>query len=248
MERVRLQKWLSQLGITSRREAEKWIEAGRLTVNGKTAQLGDSCVPASDKIALDGKALPSTPPSKEYWMLCKPPGVLTTRRDPEGRRTIYQIPGVHSSWKPVGRLDFHTEGLLLLSNDGEWVHRLMHPSYHVVRKYYAMTPGRLSPVQEARLRGGLDLEDGPVHNLSVEYIPKKSDGMGAWYRIEVGEGRNRLVRRLFEAVNSRVVRLIRYAYGEVTLPEDLEPGRSRPLTVAQKAWLFKAVDLDPNPL
>ncbi len=245
MTPLRLQKWISALGIASRREAETWIEKGRFTVNGKKVELGIKIDPDTDEVRLDGEIIGAKAPKKVYYALCKPDGVITTRSDPEGRTTVFGLPAVQKLEKglyPVGRLDFHTEGLLILSNDGEMVHRLMHPKWKLPRHYYVYIQERLSPTKEARMRNGLTLDDGVALPVELEYLDKKKS-KGAWYRIVVREGRNRLVRRLFEASNADVIRLIRFGFGDVRLSEDLEPGQVRPLVREEILTLLKATDL-----
>jgi len=245
MTPLRLQKWISILGIASRREAESWIEQGRFTVNGKKVQLGVKVDPNADEVRLDGEIIGGEAPKKVYYALCKPDAVITTRSDPEGRETIFTLPSVAKLEKglfAVGRLDFHTEGLLILSNDGEMVHRLMHPKWKLPRHYYVYVQERLSPTKEARMRNGIALDDGPALPVALEYLERKKS-KGAWYRIVVNEGRNRLVRRLFEASNAEVIRLIRFGFGEVRLNDDLAPGQVRPLLRAEILHLLEATEL-----
>ena len=247
MAEIRLQKWLSQLGLTSRRNAEVWIEKGRLSVDGEVATLGKKVDPQSQEIRLDGELLPQTPPKKSYWMICKPIEVITSRSDPEGRETVFDLPVIQNqgdSLYTVGRLDYYTEGLLLLSNDGELVHRLMHPSYKVPRKYYVLIAEPLTPMKASKIRNGIELEDGltlPAELKEVENLPVKRTE--AWYEITVREGRNRLVRRLFEAVGSPVNRLIRFGFGDIRLDSDLPPGEGRRLTTEEILHLRKVTQL-----
>ncbi len=246
MSELRLQKWLSSLGVASRREAERLMLAGRISLNGKVCkELGTKVAPETDEVRLDGELVNAKAPTKVYFLLCKPDGVITTRSDPEGRPTVFGLPKVKDLPKglfPVGRLDFHTEGLLLLSNDGELVHRLMHPKWKLTRHYYVYVEQRLSPTHERALRSGLTLDDGPSAPVELDFLEKKK-GKGAWYRIVVREGRNRIVRRLFEACNADVRRLIRFGFGDVRLDEDLTPGNVRPLLRQEILHLLKATDL-----
>jgi 23S rRNA pseudouridine2605 synthase len=243
---VRLHKWLSTLGVTSRREAERLIQEGRLSVNGKTVtEPGTKVDPSKDEVRLDGELVASSEPARVYYLLNKPTGVLTTRSDPQGRRTVFDLPSVRAVDQglfSVGRLDFHTEGLLILSNDGELVHRLMHPKWKLPRHYYVFVESRLSPAHESHMRSGMKLEDGPVGPVELEYLEKKK-GQGVWYRVAVKEGRNRLVRRIFEACNSSVRRLIRFGFGAVRLPENLAPGDIRPLHREELLHLLKTTEL-----
>ena len=237
------------MGIASRREAEKWISEGRLAVNGKkVSALGTKVNPESDQVFLDGRAVKSKLPPKVYWLLHKPDKVLTARSDElTNKPTIYDIPMVAKAEflvSPVGRLDFRTEGLLLLTNDGELSYRLCRPEYHVPREYHVLLDGRLTKEEEQQVKQGVHLEDGPVKNVKITYAHGANMGVstGAWYMVTVHEGRNRLVRRLFENFNRRVVRLIRVAFGEIRLPLDLPAGEYRQLTADQVSTLRKATE------
>jgi 23S rRNA pseudouridine2605 synthase len=183
-----------------------------------------------------------------YWMLNKPDCCLTAREDNRGRATIFDLPklkGLPFIVSPVGRLDFRTEGLLLLSNDGELVHRLTHPSFKVPRCYHVLVNGKLTKEQEKEVRIGVTLTDGPVKGTKLRSIQKQNMGAtpGQWYDVTVTEGRNRLVRRIFEHFDLKVVRLVRYQYGELELPSDLAPGEYLQLSSEQIRSLRKATDL-----
>lgn len=223
----RLQKRLAAAGYGSRREIEGWIRAGRLRVNGEPAQLGMRAGPA-DRVELDGRPLELGAGVREPRVLLyhKPEGELVTRADPAGRPTVFErlppIPG--GKWVAVGRLDVNTSGLLLLTDSGELANRLMHPRYEVEREYLARVRGPLTSAESTRLLSGVDLVDGRgrFDRLSAEGPP---EGANRWYRVVLREGRNREVRRLFEAVGHPVSRLLRVRYGPVALPRDLRPGR-----------------------
>ena len=259
MALVRIHKWLSQLGLASRREAETWITAGRIAVNGDVVtELGRKIDPETDRLSLDGKPIQAKPPARVYWLLNKPDEVLTARGDTFDRATIYDLQKLRSlpfMVSPVGRLDYRTEGLLLLTNDGELASRLCHPRYQLPRVYHVLITGRLTPEQERAITNGVELEDGPTGPAELRYAHGKNLGAsrGSWYALTVREGRNRLVRRLFEHLGHRVVRLIRVSYGDVTLPEDLKPGDYRQLTPRQIRSLKMAVGIkddreeDPTP-
>lgn len=181
-------------------------------------------------------------------MLNKPDSFLTSREDDRGRPTIFDLPklkGLPFIISPVGRLDYRTEGLLLLSNDGELVHRLTHPSFKVPRCYHVLANGKLTKEQEREIRSGLTLKDGPVRGTKIRSIQRQNMGAtpGNWYDVTVAEGRNRLVRRIFEYFDLKVVRLIRYQYGELELPSDLAPGDYLQLTSDQIRALRKATQL-----
>ena len=221
----RIQKLLAAAGLGSRRTIEQWIAAGRVTVDGKVAALGQRALPGQG-IAVDGKPVTAASGAAARVLLYhKPVGELVTRSDPEGRPTVFSRlpPG---RWVAVGRLDINTSGLLLLTYSGELANRLMHPRYEVEREYAARVQGILDEKALERLRRGVPLEDGPAAFDRIEASSRKG-GTNRWYRVTLREGRNREVRRLFEAVGARVSRLIRVRYGPVTLPEDLAPGRWR---------------------
>jgi 23S rRNA pseudouridine2605 synthase len=212
-------------GHGSRRAIEDWIRAGRVTVNGKVAQLGDRALP-DDDVRLDGRPLATgaTAASPAVLLYNKPVGEVTTRADPQGRPTVFERlpPAPHGRWIVVGRLDFMTAGLLLFTTDGELAHRLMHPSAQVEREYLVRSREPLSAGQLRQLTTGVTLEDGRARFDSV--IPARTEGMFAWYRVVLREGRNREVRRLWQAVGSEVSRLLRIRYGPVPLPRDLAAG------------------------
>jgi 23S rRNA pseudouridine2605 synthase len=232
---TRLQKLLAGAGLGSRRAIEEWIRAGRVTVGGRIAQLGDRAAP-SDEVCLDGRKLEldSRPAPAELLLYYKPVGEVTTRRDPQRRPTVFErLPAPDCGrWITVGRLDVNTAGLLLFTTDGELAHRLMHPSGEVEREYLVRVRGRPAPETIERLRQGVTLEDGPAR---FDRISSARDGFGApeqgtghsAYRVVLREGRNREVRRLFEAVGFEVSRLLRIRYGPLGLPRELRPGGSR---------------------
>jgi 23S rRNA pseudouridine2605 synthase len=196
-----------------------------VSVNGQLAKLGDRAGPG-DSIVVDGKPVRKPSPSTPRVLLYhKPVGELVTRSDPEGRSTVFAglPPG---RWIAVGRLDLNSSGLLLFTDSGELANRLMHPRYEVEREYRARVHGRLDEATLERLRRGIPLEDG---HAAFDRIERTGEAQGSnrWYRVILREGRNREVRRLFEAVGARVSRLVRVRYGPVTLPGDLAPGRWR---------------------
>jgi 23S rRNA pseudouridine2605 synthase len=235
----RLQKLLAAAGLGSRRAIEGWIAAGRVVLNGQVAKLGDRAGP-SDSILVDGKPVSRAGPSKPRVLLYhKPVGELVTRSDPEGRRTVFsQLPG---RWIAVGRLDLNSSGLLLLTDSGELANRLMHPRYGLEREYLARVRGELSAAELARLRQGILLDGVPAR---FERIHSDRQGAGAnrWYRVVLQEGRNREVRRLFEALGHPVSRLSRVRYGPVELPPDLAAGKWRELPAKAVNGLFRQGD------
>lgn len=228
----RIQKLLAAAGLGSRRAIETWLAAGRLKVNGRVARLGDRAGP-HDQFELDGSPLVvSVTPSEQsghpaVLLYHKPLGEVTTRSDPQGRPTVFDRlpPAPSGRWVVVGRLDVNTSGLLLFTNDGALANRLMHPSNEVERRYLVRVRGAPGPDLPERLQRGLVLEDGPAHFDRVE--PAGRSAGHAWYQVSLREGRNREVRRLFEAAGHEVSRLKRLSYGEWELPSDLPPGQSR---------------------
>jgi 23S rRNA pseudouridine2605 synthase len=222
---VRVQKLLAEAGHGSRRGIEEWIRAGRVTINGRPASLGDRAS-LVDAICLDGRPLDlgGRASSTVVLLYHKPVGEVTTRSDPQGRPTVFDglPPAPSGRWIVVGRLDVNTSGLLLFTNDGELAHRLMHPSSEVEREYRVRLRGKpTEPVLE-RLRRGVDLEDGLARFDRIEQ--ESSDGSHSWFRVCLHEGRNREVRRLFEHQGFEVSRLSRIRYGPVDLPGDLSAG------------------------
>jgi 23S rRNA pseudouridine2605 synthase len=227
----RIQKLLAAAGVGSRRGIEEWMRAGRLTVNGQVAKLGDRASVA-DRFALDGKPLQLAAAeiaNAEAAVLLyhKPVGEVTTRHDPQGRPTVFErLPSPPSGrWVVVGRLDTNTSGLLLFTNDGALAHRLMHPSFEVERRYLVRVRGTPGPELVSRLREGVMLEDGLARFSQVE--PQGRSEGHSWYQVTLHEGRNREVRRAFEALGHEVSRLKRLSYGSYSLPDDLAPGTAR---------------------
>ncbi|MDR5682606.1 MAG: pseudouridine synthase [Armatimonadota bacterium] len=228
----RLHKVIAASGLASRRAAEALIRAGRVSVNGRTAMLGQT-VTANDEVRVDGRPLP--PPRRlEYWALHKPAGYVSTLHDPAGRPKARDLVPSRTRLFSVGRLDLNSEGLLLFTNDGELAHRLMHPRYGVPRTYRARVRGMPSRATLDRLRRGVSLPDG--HTGPIEAAIERPAGNHTWLRVTLREGRHREVRRVLEAVGHPVARLIRVAYGPVRLT-GLPPGAARPLTPAEIARL-----------
>ena len=195
-----------------------------MSVAGRKAKLGDRALPG-DEIAVDGKAVSLSKSTQARVLLYhKPVGELVTRSDPEGRPTVFsRLP--EGRWVAVGRLDINSAGLLLLTDSGELANRLMHPRYEIEREYAVRVQGFLKREDLEKLTTGVHLEDGPAAFKRIKAMEeKKAAGTNRWYRVSLQEGRNREVRRLFEAVGARVSRLIRVRYGSVELPRDLDPG------------------------
>jgi 23S rRNA pseudouridine2605 synthase len=240
----RLHKCLAQAGYGSRRAIEEWIRAGRITVNGRMAQVGASVAPG-DVVRIDGKTVNwerAVTPLPRVLINNKPSGEVSTRADPEGRATVFdRLPRVAGRWVGVGRLDYTTLGLLLFTNDGELAHRLMHPSSGMEREYAVRILGGVDEAMLRRLREGVMLEDGPARFDAI--MDAGGQGSNHWYHVIVREGRNREVRRLWESQGVTVSRLMRVRYGPVTLPKGLPPGRYRDLNEDEVNALLEAAGM-----
>jgi 23S rRNA pseudouridine2605 synthase len=246
----RLQKVLARAGHGSRRQVEAWIREGKITVNGKLAEIGVS-VSATDRVQIDGRSVSiATGPDNIPRTLIyhKPSGELTTRKDEAGRATVFDhLPRVKNGrWISVGRLDFNTAGLLLLTTDGELAHRLMHPSWEVEREYAVRVLGQVDDEVLQRLQEGIMLDDGLASFASI--LDAGGAGANHWYHVILREGKNREVRRLWESQGLQVSRLIRVRYGPVDLPRAVRAGRFRDLTRDEMTALYTLVKLDaPKP-
>ncbi|MGH9042158.1 MAG: pseudouridine synthase, partial [Acidimicrobiia bacterium] len=233
----RLQKVLARCGFGSRRACEDLIEDGRVTVNGEEAVLGRRVDPVADRIEVDGVVVPVAP-GLVYYLLNKPAGVVTTADDPQGRPTVVDLVPAEPRVFPVGRLDYQTEGLLILTNDGGLAQGLTHPSRGVEKEYLVEVEGVPGKAALRRLRQGVELDDGPTAPARVR-VAQSVPG-GAALEIVIQEGRNRQVRRMCEAVGHPVRRLVRTRIGPLT-DRRLAPGRWRPLEVAEVRGLYIAV-------
>ncbi|MBT1073031.1 pseudouridine synthase [Pelotalea chapellei] len=224
----RLQKIISAAGITSRRAAEELILKGQVTVNGNVVtELGSKADPAKDTITVNGKPL-QVSQKRLYILLNKPVGYMTTLDDPEGRPLVTDLlKEVNERVYPVGRLDYNTEGLLLLTNDGDWANKLMHPSNEIDKEYHVRVRGKAHASQLAQLAGGVLIDDRKTSPATVEVI--QSSENNDWLSLTIHEGRNRQVRRMCEAVSLSVVRLKRVRYGSLSVGT-LKPGEFRYLT------------------
>lgn len=224
----KLQKVLARAGHGSRREIEGMISAGRISINGKLASLGDRIeLDKSLKIRIDGHVIPVPEAAKDICRVLlyyKPEGELCTRNDPEGRPTVFdRLPRLKEArWVAVGRLDVNTCGLLLFTTDGELANRLMHPGHEVEREYAVRVFGEVDSDNLRQLSRGVQLEDGMASFQTVKF--SGGEGLNQWYNVTLSEGRNREVRRLWEAVGVQVSRLIRVRYGDITLPKGLPRG------------------------
>jgi 23S rRNA pseudouridine2605 synthase len=237
---MRLQRALARAGIASRRAAEELIRAGRVRVDGKVAELGSKADPDRQKITVGGKAIRLM---RRRWLAFhKPLGVVTTASDEEGRRTVFDFLKDPAGLTYVGRLDVMTTGLLLLTTDGEAVHRLTHPRHRIPRHYTALVHGRPTEELAALMRTRIDVDGRPVVPQEVRVRPGK-DGRSI-VDVTLTEGRNRIVRRWCEAMGLKVERLARMSFGPIRLG-DLPVGQARPLTPKEEAALYKAIHLDP---
>jgi 23S rRNA pseudouridine2605 synthase len=230
--RIRLQKVLAQAGLGSRRACEELIADGRVTVDGEEALLGDRVDPETAVVEVDGVRI-GVRPGLVHYLLNKPAGVVTTAADPQGRPIVLDLVPAEPRVFPVGRLDMDTEGLLLLTNDGDLAHHLTHPSHGVEKEYLAEVEGRPGRGALRRLREGVDLEDGRTAPATVGVVAP------SLLRIVIHEGRNRQVRRMCEAVGHPVVRLVRTRIGPLTDPH-LAPATWRSLTTAEVRDLERA--------
>jgi 23S rRNA pseudouridine2605 synthase len=235
-EGERLQKVLARAGLGSRRVCEELIADGRVTVNGEVAQLGRRIDPERDAVALDGVPV-IVRDDLVYYLLNKPTGYVSTASDPEGRPTVVDLVPETPRVFPVGRLDYDTEGLLLLTNDGDLTHLLTHPSFGVVKTYLAEVEGEPTPAAVRALREGVELDDGRTAPARVKVVQRR----GATSAVELGihEGRNRQVRRMCEAVGHPVVRLVRTRIGPLR-DGSLKPGTWRALEPAEVRRLYEA--------
>jgi len=246
----KLQKVLANQGLGSRREMERWIEAGRVSVDGKIATLGDR-VEQGQQIRVDGHLLSrqAEKPVCRVLMYNKPEGELCSRHDPEGRPTVFdRLPAIRvGRWIAVGRLDINTSGLLLFTNDGELANRLMHPKCEVEREYAVRVFGEVSGKTLNTLTKGVELEDGLARFTEIKARSKpagEEESMNRWYNVTLSEGRNREVRRLWESQEMQVSRLVRVRYGPVELQKRLPQGAWVELPLEQLNALRKLVQLD----
>lgn len=242
-ERQRIQKYLPTCGVGSRRQVESWVADGRIKVNGNLAEPGQQVGP-DDRIELDGKPVATRPLQRhQYLMYHKPVGEICSRHDPENRKTVFrQLPPVKGGrWINIGRLDINTDGLLIFTTDGELANALMHPSREVLREYAVRVLGRADPDGLRRLTEGVDLDDGRANFRSL--VEGGGEGANRWYHVTLAEGRNREVRRLWDAIGLKVSRLSRVAYGSLRLPKSLPRGRARALEVPEIRLLYQDAGL-----
>ena len=241
-EAMRVQRALARAGIASRRKAEELIAAGRVAVNGEVAEIGQVVDPGKDRITVDGKPV-GAPPKTVWLLLNKPPGVVTTRRDPGGRKTVFDLVEDRPGLTYVGRLDYLTEGLLLLTTDGASAHGLTHPSREVERTYVATVRGDAISAARAAMRG-VELEDGVAHPTAVTAtaIPGRRHYD---FQVTLTEGRHHEVRRICAALGLEVERLVRTTFGPIRLGA-LPSGSSRPLNKRETDLLTTLVKQPPH--
>ena len=245
---TKLQKALADAGFGSRRELEQWIAAGRVSVNDQPAHVGQR-IGAHDKIRVNGKLVHLKFASRLPRVLLyhKPEGEIVSRDDPEKRPSVFEkLPRVNGGrWIAIGRLDFNSCGLLLFTTSGELANRLMHPRYGLERDYAVRILGELTDETATQLTTGIDLGDGPARFVRLHEAG--GEGANRWYNVTLTEGRNREVRRMFEAVGITVSRLMRVRYGPVPLPPGLKRGQSRELDPAEVEHLLKGLKEAKNP-
>ncbi|HEU5249923.1 MAG TPA: pseudouridine synthase [Thermoanaerobaculia bacterium] len=233
MESVRVQKIIADAGLASRREAEEWIREGRVRVNGQVVGLGDRADPDRDAIRVDGKRVRPRAGAKSYVLLNKPKGYVTTVDDPEGRNTVLDLlpPRVRGVVKPVGRLDVQTEGLLILTDDGELARLVTDPSTGCPKEYRVKVSGVPGDAQLARLRRGIPLDGRPTRAAEIERVSTTARGGAGntWLRVVLKEGRTRQIRRMFETIGHPVSKLKRVAIGPIR-DDRLPTGAWRPLS------------------
>jgi len=236
---IRIQKVIANAGISSRRAAERLLLQGRIIVNGQVInELGTKVDPSRDHIRVDGKLIPRSQP-KVYMMLYKPQGCVSTLHDPDGRKTIKDFFQPTSlRLYPVGRLDFNTEGLIVLTNDGDFAEQLLHPRSHVPRTYTAKISGILTDQILAQLQKGVMLDDGMTAPCRINKVKKLSTN--SWLEITLYEGKKRQIRRMMDSVGCSVIRLKRIGFGSLRLGT-LLPAQSRPLEPEELAQLRTAL-------
>lgn len=236
MEKIRLQKFFTDQKIMSRRSAEKVIEAGNVKINGKTAKLGDKVDPENDTVEFNGKIIEKTALSKRYIMLNKPIGYVSTVSDEKGRKCVSDlVKDVGERVYPVGRLDMFSDGLLIMTNDGELANRLTHPKNNVTKKYSVLIKGEISPEALATLTSPMDIDGYNIRPVGVHIVSVKNGNTSAIFTLH--EGRNRQIRKMCEQCSLTVMRLTRIAIGSLKLG-DLEKGKWRELTKAEVDYLY----------
>jgi len=242
----KLQKVLARTGLGSRREMERWIEAGRVAIDGRVARLGDR-VGDKARLSVDGKPLQRAPARETRCIVYhKPTGEVCSRADPEGRRTVFErLPNLKKGrWIAIGRLDFNTSGLLLFTTDGELANALMHPSANIEREYMVRVMGQVDAGVLERMREGVMLEDGLARFTDIQ--EGRGEGVNRWFYVVLMEGRNREVRRLWESQGLTVSRLKRVRYGNVFIPSRVKQGQWSELEPKEVTDLYRLAGLTPK--
>ncbi len=239
----RIQKLIANAGYGSRRWAERLIEHGRISINDQEAKLGDKAI-ITDKVTIDGRLIDLGRYSEEktkVLILNKQAGVICSNKDEEGRQSVFEFLPDNTRWVMVGRLDLNTSGLLLFTNNGDLANKLMHPSSEIDREYAVRVLGKVEDEHIKKLTNGIELEDGfaKFHRVTLG----GGEGANRWYHVVVREGRKREVRRLWEALDFKVSRLIRTRFSDIRLPEKLRANQSEYLKPKQVQALLKSVDL-----
>lgn len=235
MEKIRLQKFFTDMGIMSRRASEKVILAGNVKINGKIAQLGDKVDPLNDTVVYNGKVIKPTSEKKRYIILNKPLGYVTTTNDEKGRETVLSLlDGINERLYPVGRLDMYSEGLLILTNDGELTNRLTHPKHEMPKTYSVIIKGEISPDALHKLNSPMEIDGYKLKPVKVRVISLKDGATNTLFTLN--EGRNRQIRKMCEAVGLTIMRLTRISIGKLRLGE-LEKGKWRDLTKNEIEYL-----------
>ena len=235
MEKIRLQKFFTDNKIMSRRNAEKVIEAGNVKVNGVIAKLGDKVDPENDTVTYNGKVIKNTAEKKRYIMLNKPLGYVSTASDEKGRQTVLDlVSDVGERVYPVGRLDMYSEGLLILTNDGELTNRRTHPKNNMSKVYSVMIKGEIAPEQLSKLTSPMEIDGYKLKPVKVRIISQKNGATNTLFTLN--EGRNRQIRKMCEQCGLTIMRLTRIAIGKLKL-NDLERGKWRELTENEVAYL-----------
>jgi 23S rRNA pseudouridine2605 synthase len=233
MEKVRLNKYLASMGIGSRREIDKMVDQKKIKVNGKFPEPGIK-VNIKDKIEVEGKLIGNTKEKKVYYMLNKPKKVISAVKDDRGRRTVIDFIKTKERIYPVGRLDYDTEGLIILTNDGDLYNKVIHPKGEVYKKYLVQAAGLIKKIKLGQLKAGIKLEDGLTLPAKVRFL--KEEGSTTWVTVAIREGRNRQIRRMFDAIGHRVINLTRVKIGTISMG-DLEVGKYRVLTKEEIKYL-----------
>lgn len=244
----KLHKALAQSGLGSRRDMEQWIREGKVRINGEVATIGARVGPGDEvQVGRQHVRVPSEARNARVLLYHKPEGEITTRDDPQGRPTVFShLPRVRGAkWLSVGRLDYNTCGLLVFTTSGDLANRLAHPRFALEREYAVRVLGTLTPEQTESLTSGIKLKDGPAK--LEQLVMRGGRGVNQWYVVQTREGRNRIVRRLFEAIGARISRLMRVRFGPLTLPPRLKRGQVYELTREQVAALAGWLDAQERP-